>query len=224
MNRMKGGLTMFYKLARIFFRIYFTLYHRVSIRGLDELECFLSEHGNASLVLAANHESYLDPPLVGMSFPGGLRFVAWDGLFRFKPFGMLIGALGAVPVDQQNKSSAAALLRHVIGFIEEGYSVLIFPEGGRTPDGNLQPLEGGTSLVALKTGAPIVPIWIEGTYRAYSIHMRFPRPRKVSIIFGEPIRVEDLPPEMTERERRGELTARLLVALEKMRDAVRGRG
>jgi 1-acyl-sn-glycerol-3-phosphate acyltransferase len=208
-----------YRLAQILFRIYFFVYHRISIEGLGGLRKFLASRKNAPVILAANHESYLDPPLVGMLFPGPLRFVAWDGLFKFRPFGVLIGALGAVPVSQQDKNSAASLLRDVINFIKDGFSVLIFPEGERSPDGNMLPLSGGVSLISLKTGTPIVPVWIEGTFEAYPLFRLFPRPYRVSVTFGEAIFPEDLPDDMPDKERRETLLDALERALKKMRKA-----
>lgn len=217
-----GCCVMLYRLARFIFWIYFLIYHRVGVRGMGELKKFLAAppQGEA-VILAANHASYLDPPLVGMAFPQRLRFVAWDGLFRVPLLGPLIRALGAVPVSPENKNSSAGLLRQVIGFIENGHSVLIFPEGQRTLDGKLQPLEGGVSLVAMKTGAPIVPIWIEGAWEAYPPHYILPRPRRITISFGDPIRPDRLPAEMPEREKRRLLGGELLRALESMRDEIR---
>lgn len=209
---------MFYRFAQFVFWIYFSIYHRVGTRRLDELEKNLASlPRNGTVILAANHASYLDPPLVGMIFPGRLRFVAWDGLFRVPLLGPLIRALGAVPVSPENKNSAAGLLRQVIGFIEDGSSVLIFPEGQRTLDGKLQPLEGGTALISLKTGTPIVPVWLEGTWEAYPPHYLFPRPRKITVTFGDPIYPDNLPPDMPEKEKRKALLGELQKALEAMR-------
>lgn len=210
---------MVYWIAQILFRIYFLIYHRISIRGMKELREFLVSRGNSPVILVANHESYLDPPAIGMVFPNPLRFIAWDGLFKFRPFAALLGALGAVPVNQQNKNSGASLLRDVMNFIKEGYSVLIFPEGERTPDGSLLPFEGGVSLIASKTGAPIVPIWIEGSFEAYPLFHRFPRPYRISVTFGPPITREDFPDEMPEKERRQAMLDSILGAMLKMRDA-----
>ncbi|MDR1885488.1 MAG: 1-acyl-sn-glycerol-3-phosphate acyltransferase [Synergistaceae bacterium] len=211
---------MLYRLAQIFFRIYFVLYHRIRIVGMGDLEKFLASLPPGSpVILAANHESYLDPPAIGMAFPRRLRFIAWEGLFRVPVFAALIRALGAVPVSQENKNSAAGLLREVIGFIKEGFSVLIFPEGERTPDGTLQPLEGGVALISSRTGAPIVPIWIEGTWEAYPIHYLFPRPRRVTLTFGAPIFPGSLPDDMPEKDRRRSLLESLETALERMRDS-----
>ncbi|MDR1482905.1 MAG: 1-acyl-sn-glycerol-3-phosphate acyltransferase [Synergistaceae bacterium] len=211
---------MLYRLARFLFWIYFLIYHRIIIRGMKELKSFLASLPPGSpVILAANHESYLDPPAIGMAFPGPLRFVAWDGLFKSSLFAALIRALGAVPVSHENKNSAAGLLRTVIGFIEDGYSVLIFPEGERTPDGELRPLEGGVALMASKTGAPVVPVWIDGTWEAYPVHYRFPRPRRVTLTFGTPILLSALPSDAPEKDRRRMLLESIRSALETMRDS-----
>jgi 1-acyl-sn-glycerol-3-phosphate acyltransferase len=106
-----------------------------------------------------------------------------------------------------------------MNFIRDGYSVLIFPEGVRSPDGNLLPFEGGVSMISLKTGTPIVPVWIEGTFEAYPLFLRFPRPRHISITFGSPIMPEELTG-MPEKEKRRELLSSLERALIKMRDEV----
>jgi 1-acyl-sn-glycerol-3-phosphate acyltransferase len=204
---------MFYSLVRIVLRIYFAVYHRLTINGLAELRAFLSSYA-APVIVAANHESYLDPPLIGMAFPARMRFVAWDGLFRIPILAPLIRTLGAVPVSQEDKNSAAALLRQVIGFIEGGSNVLIFPEGERSPDGNLMPFQGGAALIAAKTGAPIIPVWIDGTFEAYSIHMLLPRPGKITVTFGKPITPEG--GAGSEKERRNALLGRLRTALEEM--------
>jgi 1-acyl-sn-glycerol-3-phosphate acyltransferase len=209
---------MFYRFAQIFFRIYFLLYHRVTVKGLGELKKFLAARENKPVILAANHESYLDPPAIGMLFPNPLRFIAWDGLFKVPVLSPLIRALGAVPVSQENKNSAASLLRDVIGFVESGFSVLIFPEGQRTPDGNLQPFEGGVALIASKTKAPVVPVWIDGTFEAFPIFKKFPRPRHVAVSFGPPILPESLPENISEKERRAETLRSVESALTRLRD------
>ena len=211
---------MFYWLARMFFKLYFFIYHRARVRGLSSLAKFTAAYGGP-VVLAANHASYLDPPAIGMAFPGKLRFVAWDGLFKVPLFSALIRALGAMPVSQENKNSAAGLLRQVMGFIEDGYNVLIFPEGVRSPDGNMLPFEGGAALIAIKTGSPVVPVWVGGTWDALPLHLTFPRPRKVTITFGEPIIPGDIAPGEPEKQRRALLLDALRAAIEKLRDSER---
>jgi len=215
---MAGVVGVFFRMAQIFFRIYFFLYHRASIKGLPGLKNFLSERGGKPVILAANHESYLDPPLIGMLFPRPIRFIAWDGLFKVPIFASLIRALGAVSVDQKNKNSAASLLRDVMEFIRSGYSVLIFPEGERSPDGKLLPFEGGVALISSKTQTPIVPVWVD-TFEAYPLYNKIPRPWRVAVKFGEPVFPEALPSGMSERERREALLEELRRSMEKMRNS-----
>ncbi|MCD8392142.1 MAG: 1-acyl-sn-glycerol-3-phosphate acyltransferase [Cloacibacillus porcorum] len=156
-----------------------------------------------TVIVAPNHASYLDPPVVGYAFyPEYLKFIAWEKLFSFPPLGAFLRVMGSVPVSPENKNSSAALLRLVMGFIEEGYNVFICPEGHRTENGRLQPLEGGVAIMSLKTGAPVIPTYAAGTYRALSPQMKFPRPRKLTVTFGDPIDPAALPEGLTEKEKR----------------------
>lgn len=208
--------SIFYFLTKYFLRIYFAIFHSLTVRGRGALSDFLASH-RMPVILAANHESYLDPPLIGAVYPERLRFVAWDHLFDSKILAALITPLGAVPVSQENKASAAGLLRQVMGFLDDGMSVLIFPEGHRSEDGRLQPLEGGVALMSAKTGLPIVPIWIDGTFEAYPPHQKYPHPGHVVVTFGEPI--FPLPQgSASDKERRADLLERLNGAFIAMRD------
>lgn len=195
---------MLYNITRILVAIYFTLYHRLTVSGKDKI-C-----KDGPVIFAPNHASYLDPPVVGIAvYPRRMKFVAWDKLFSFPLFGAFLRAMGSVPVSPENKNSSAALLKMVIGFLSEGNDVFICPEGHRTEDGNLQPLEGGVAILAMKTGAPIIPTWVGGTYRAFSRTMKFPRPRKVTVTFGDPIDPKNLPEGLTEKEKRRYILAEI---------------
>lgn len=188
---------MIYNIVRAIVAVYFTIYHRISVSGKERIP-----HDRA-VIVASNHASYLDPPLVGYAFfPAHLRFIAWDKLFAFRPFGAFLRAMGTVPVSQEDKNSSAALLRLVIGFLKQGLNVFICPEGHRTEDGNLQPLEGGVAILSLKTGTPVIPTWAGGTYRAMSPHMKFPRPRKLYVVFGDMIDPAEIPAELDEKAKR----------------------
>lgn len=188
---------MLYGFVRIIAFLYFKLYHRLTIYGKKNILV------NKPVIFASNHASYLDPPVVGLAaFPIRLRFIAWDKLFRVSIFRTFLLAMGAVPVSSNDKVSSAALLRMVIGFLESGENVFICPEGHRSEDGNLQPLEGGVAVLSLKTGAPIIPTWAGGTFRSLAPHMKFPRPRKLTVTFGEMIDPSSLPKELDEKEKR----------------------
>lgn len=185
-----------YQMTRILAVLYFNLYHRFSVYGKETIPT------DRPVILASNHASYLDPPAVGLAFyPRYLRFVAWDRLFKFAPMRYFLYQMGAVPVSQKNKISSAGLLRMVMGFLEEGSSVYIAPEGHRTYDGTLQPLEGGVAILSLKTGLPIIPTWVGGAYRAFSRQMKFPRPRKITVTFGPAIDPKTFPNTLSEKEK-----------------------
>lgn len=189
---------LIYHITRILVTLYFNLYHRLSVYGKETIPA------DRPVILAANHASYLDPPVVGLAFyPRYLRFVAWDRLFKFAPMRYYLRQMGAVPVSQENKASSAGLLKMVMGFLGAGDSVYIAPEGHRTYDGTLQPLEGGVAILSLKTGAPVVPTWVGGTYKALSRDMKFPRPRKITVTFGPAIDPADFPAALGEKEKRG---------------------
>jgi 1-acyl-sn-glycerol-3-phosphate acyltransferase len=198
---------LLYALVRSFCRVYYTLWHRMEVRGRERIP------RDRPCLLAANHASYLDPPAIGAASPLRLRFVAWEGLFGSPLFALLIRSLGAIRISQTEKRGAAAVLRRLIEEIEAGRSVLIFPEGQRSPDGALHPLEGGTALLALKTGAPVVPVRIDGTFEALPPTGRFPLPRKLRIEFRDPIDPADYR-DLPDREARAALLERLRRALE----------
>ena len=202
---------MIYQLTRFVVALYFKLYHRLSVSGKEKLP------KERPIIIASNHASYLDPPVVGYAFcPEQLKFVAWEKLFEVPLFGTYLRAMGAVPVTPENKNSSAALLRLVMGFLDEGHSVFICPEGHRTEDGSLQPLEGGVAILSLKTNSPIVPTWAGGTYRALSPHMKFPRPCKLEVVFGDPIYPAEIPDGLNEKEKRRYLLERIEAFYRKM--------
>ena len=187
---------MLYYIVAFVLVFYFELYHRVTRRGYSNIP------KDRACIFASNHASYLDPPLVGYAAcPLRIRFVAIEKLFKNPIFGAFIRAMGAVPVSQENKNSSAALLRMVMGFLKNGSSVFICPEGSRTLTGELGQLEGGVGIMALKTNSPVVPTWCGGTFRAMAPDMKFPLPYKLYVEFGAPIYMEDLPKDLSDKEK-----------------------
>lgn len=145
------------------------------------------------VLLVPNHESYLDPPLVG-SFIRSRRitFVARVGLFTFRPLGWLISALDAIPVHGDANDTAS--IRLFIQRLEAGGAVLIFPEGARTEDGALGEFKRGVLLLIRKAGVPVVPIAVAGCFEAWprsrSLPGGFGRP--LGVAYGHPITPEEL--------------------------------
>ena len=137
------------------------------------------------VILASNHASFLDPPLIGSSVPREACFLARESLFTIPLLGSLIRVINAVPVDRDGKSPRG--LKAILDRLKEGRPVVLFPEGTRTDDGSLLPARSGVGLAVVKSGAPVVPIRIFGSFEAYSRKMRFPRPCRITVVYGKPI-------------------------------------
>jgi 1-acyl-sn-glycerol-3-phosphate acyltransferase len=170
---------LFYVVVKYFFWFCFKIYNRMSVQWQAPLP-----EGNRFIV-ASNHCSLLDPLLVGIAFPGPLRFLAKEELFQPLLLRTLVYALGAVPVSRVDERAAAVALKQLYTFLEEGESVVLFPEGQRSFDGKLLPLEGGTALIALRSGVPILPVYIGGTWEAMPVGSKWVRPVKISVTFGK---------------------------------------
>ncbi|MCC6677195.1 MAG: 1-acyl-sn-glycerol-3-phosphate acyltransferase [Phycisphaerales bacterium] len=145
------------------------------------------------LLLAANHESYLDPPLVGSFLhTRQISYIARSGLFKFRPLGWLISTLNSISLKED--SGDAAAIREIIRRLEHGDAVLIFPEGARSPDGAMQEFKRGIALLVKKARCPVVPIAVEGCYDAWPRDRKVPRlfRRRVGVLFGNPIPYDEL--------------------------------
>ncbi|MDR1138118.1 MAG: 1-acyl-sn-glycerol-3-phosphate acyltransferase, partial [Synergistaceae bacterium] len=114
---------MFYGLVKRFFRLFFTLYNRLEVRGLENIP------QNTPMIVASNHASYIDPPLIGSVFPGRLRYLAKESLFRVPLLGFFIRTLGAVPVTREDSQKAGAVMKSLLSLLKSGDNVLLFPEG-----------------------------------------------------------------------------------------------
>ncbi len=143
------------------------------------------------LIFAANHHSHLDTPLMLTSIPEPWRHKMIVGAAADYFFGTKVTAalssltMGAIPIERTKiERRSANLAADLIG---EGWSLLIFPEGGRSPDGWGQPFRGGAAFLAAKTGVPVVPVHLAGTGRILRKGRSVPRPSTTSVTFGRPL-------------------------------------
>lgn len=134
------------------------------------------------LLIAANHCSFLDPPLITLGVRRQINMLAKQELFSIPILGWWIRSVGARPVARAQGDANA--VRTVLRLLKDQRAVLLFPEGTRSPDGRLQPFEPGLAWLALKSGAPVVPVALLGSYEAYPRHAWIPRFRKVRIAVG----------------------------------------
>jgi len=119
------------------------------------------------LLIVANHQSFLDPPLIGVSFFNRpLRYVAREGLFRNALFGPFIRSLNAIPIREDGRSDATSI-RRILTALDEGAAVLLFPEGTRTVDGRVDAFKRGIALLLKRAKCPVAPVAIAGAYEAW---------------------------------------------------------
>ncbi len=146
--------------------------------------------GEGPLILAANHVTYFDPPWISVRVYRTVRIMTWDRLF-VPPAGWILRWFGAFPVSLSNPESSA--YRAALKVLQRGEALMIFPEGGRSPDGSLMPFKSGAARLALRTRAAIVPVVVCGGDRVWSKKMLLPRPAKVRIYYLPPIRPGQFP-------------------------------
>jgi 1-acyl-sn-glycerol-3-phosphate acyltransferase len=162
---------------------------RPRLHGLDRLDALCRDGG--PVIFAANHHSHVDTPVLITSIPDTWRhtlFVgaAADYFFR-TPLTSAVSALaiGAIPIERTRVSRRSA--DRAAALIESGWSMLIFPEGGRSPDGWGQPFRGGAAYLALRCGVPVVPVHLHGTGRILRKGRRLPSPSTARLTFGTPL-------------------------------------
>ena len=135
-------------------------------------------------IIACNHASFIDPPMVAATvYEKEIHFLARNTLFR-GVFGALIRRLNAVPVDRDQADLKS--MKTIIRTLKEGHRVLIFPEGTRTEDGELKEAKAGVGMLIAKSGVPVQPVRLYGTYEAYPRGGRL-RSHPVTAVVGDPI-------------------------------------
>src|SRR2546426_11579367 len=137
------------------------------------------------VLLAMNHQSYLDPPFAGSACNRDIYYLARKTLLQNRFFGWLLPKLNVIAVDQEGGDRSA--LKALIRILRAGNCALVFPEGSRTLDGSLQPALPGVGFVIAKTQAPVVPMRIFGAHEALPRGGGKLRFRPITIVIGEPI-------------------------------------
>lgn len=136
-------------------------------------------------LVMSNHQSHLDPPLVGLCCERRLNYVARQTLLTFAPLRWLFNSLDAIPIDREG--SGLGGLKETLKRLKRGELVLLFPEGTRTRDGEVQAIKPGFCALARRAEVPLVPVALDGAFDAWPRHRRCPRPAVIHVQIGEPI-------------------------------------
>lgn len=179
---------------------------RVTVRGAENF----SLHPVA--VYASNHTSYMDTPVVFSSLPFQFRILAKKELWKIAFIGWYLNRSGQIPIDVGGDAHAAlASLGAGVKALRSGMPLFVFPEGARTPDGQLQAFLSGAAFLAIRAQVPLVPVALSGVYDLLPIHTHHFHPSDLTLSVGEPIDTKG----MTVRQI-DELTARVRAAIAAM--------
>ncbi len=172
-------MKLIYRVPWSLLHLVFSVYFRWRVYNNERVPA------SGPIIFASNHASFLDPPLVGTAVHREINYLARESLFRFPVVGWLLREWNSVPVDREG--GGAKGLKAILNRLLEGGAIILFPEGTRTRDGLLQPARPGIGLTVIRSNAPVVPVRIFGTYEAYGRHIKIPRPRPITIKFGQPM-------------------------------------
>ncbi|MEP6663164.1 MAG: lysophospholipid acyltransferase family protein [Verrucomicrobiota bacterium] len=173
-----------YFVCWLLFRLVYAVYFRWRVFNPERVPL------KGPLILASNHASFLDPPLVGAGVKRGINYLARASLFRFWLSRKILVAWNSVPVERDG--GGAKGLKIILDRLNAGGAIILFPEGTRTRDGKLQPARSGIGLTVIKSIAPVVPVRVWGTFDAYGVHVKFPRPHRIQVKYGKPMLFEKL--------------------------------
>jgi 1-acyl-sn-glycerol-3-phosphate acyltransferase len=179
-----------YFLSWLAFRLWYATYFRWRVFNPERVPLA------GPVILASNHASFLDPPLIGAGVRRGINYLARESLFRFPGIGWLLRRWNSVPVDREGGGGRG--LKAILDRLLDGGAIVLFPEGTRTLDGKLQPARSGIGLTVIKSTAAVVPVRVFGTFEAYGKHITIPRPHRIAIKYGRPLRFEKLRAEARE--------------------------
>ncbi|HZZ73988.1 MAG TPA: lysophospholipid acyltransferase family protein [Pirellulales bacterium] len=209
MAQRSWGKRTWYQFLHVTCRLVGVVAFRVRVSGRE----WVPKNGGA-LVLS-NHQSHLDPVLIGLAGDRRMNFLARKTLFKFPPFRWLIDSLDAIPIDREKSSFGG--LKETLRRLKHDELVLLFPEGTRTADGRIGALKPGFCAIARRAGVPLVPVAIDGAFAAFPRTRNYPLPATIHIAFGEPLQPSEIPQFETDDALVAEVRRRLEDCHEKTR-------
>jgi len=177
---MQQRMTFWYSLSKAIAKTFFS-YRVIGAENMIE---------EGPCIIAANHCSYLDPPLVGVACKRAIHYLARKSLLDVPVLGPILPQLNVIPVDQKNADRSALI--GAIRVVKNGGAVLIFPEGSRSPDGRLQPAQPGIGMIVAKTWAPVVPVRVSGSFEAFPRKRGLPRRVPITVVVGKVLRFNEI--------------------------------
>lgn len=200
-TNMSWGYRCLYRISHLVTRILAKIFLRARIEGRENVPA------TGGGLVCANHQSYLDPILIGMAIDRSMCYVARDSLFRWPVLSRLLRWYDTIPIRREGIGLSG--IKEVMRRTKGDELVLMFPEGTRSHDGNVGELLAGFSVVAKRTRVPIIPVAIDGAFKVWPRHRKFPWPARIAVSIGEPI-TSELAAEMSDEALVVELTRRVV--------------
>ncbi|MEW6675482.1 MAG: lysophospholipid acyltransferase family protein [Nitrospirota bacterium] len=172
-----------YWFFRAIFYIFLKVFNRLEVIGSKNVP------DKGGVIVAANHVSYLDPPVIGAALKRRATYMAKQELFKIPLLGIFIKSF-SFPVNRDRPQPST--IKEAVSRLKEGELIVIFPEGGRSVDGSLLDAKRGVGIIVAISRMPVVPALIEGTEKALPAGRKFLRPAKIKVIFGNPITIEKM--------------------------------
>ena len=208
---MRPPVVALYHACRACCHGYLRLFHRFRVFGLEHVPA------DGACILASNHASYLDPPILGSPIRHRVvHFMARDTLFR-GPLAWLLPRLGTVPLDRGRGDVSA--LRSALAILRHDCALGLFPEGTRTRTGAMQPAKGGVGFLVAKASVPVIPVYIDGSFKAWPKGARRPRLHAITIVYGDPISPAQIAAHGTTHEAYEQISALVMARIAALRPA-----
>lgn len=203
-------MTPLYGICHFAVRTVYDMFFRGEVRGAENLP----ETG--PFLIAANHASHLDPPLIGCHVPRQMSFFARKTLWAGGVASWWLDGVGTIPVDRDGGQDVGALKR-VLQALAKGRVLIVFPEGTRTPDGKLQEPKPGVGFIVCKSQVPVVPARIFGTFEAFGKGAKYPKlGTPASVVFGQPLQPSQYDEPGAGRERYQLASQRIMQAVARL--------
>ena len=187
-------MAWFYYVTRVIIRGLLKLLTHCQINGMENIP------GQGPLLIVANHLSLADPPLLGVSLGREVMFMAKKELFHFRLIGYYLGGLGTFSVHRGRLDRKA--MRQAYQVLADGLALVMFPEGTRSRSGRLRPAFSGPALIAMRSGAPILPVGIIGTEKIRGVTWLLRRPQ-ITVNVGQPFNLPPVSSRLTKAELAG---------------------
>ncbi len=177
-----GGSVFRYRLFQSALFTFYKLFFRFRSFGAEKVP---DENDPRGVILAPNHASYLDPPILGISLKRRVTYLAKDYLFKHRFVGWVLRSVGAYPIKSEFANDFRSI-RDLIRILKKGVCVVVFPEGTRSENGLFREPEGGIGFLAMKSDAWVVPVYIAGSYAALPKGAKRFKGHPIAVYYGEP--------------------------------------